>query len=509
MKQTIAIALVALVAGYSPADDSKFDPAATARLIAPFVGEQAFAVVRVDLAAVDIDEWASRLTKWTGMTGKELNEPRMRLRDMQGQLRKAGAREIYVVLSLADLPGGVPILVPTGPGTNAAAIVAAFEFLSPPASMEANGIVAVGPNSAIDRLKSLKPSPRPDLATALAAVPNTIVQAVLVPGPDQRRVVEEMLPKLPAELGGGPGSILSRGVRWAAFGIEAPPKAALRLIIQSSDPAAAQALEGVIGKAVEFAAKAGVEMELDLKPLIPVLKPKISGDQLTLSVREDDSAVAALVVGMANKARASASRMASMSNLKQLALAMHMYADTYRSTFPAHAIYSKDGATPLLSWRVAILPFLDQEQLYKKFKLDEPWDSPNNKALIPLMPKVYLDPLAPRGADPGLTNYQVFVGPKAPWDNSSKGPSLPRTFTDGTSNTILIAQAADPVIWTKPEDLAFDPTKPLPKLGINPKLGFLVAMCDGSVRWIGPKVPEQTRKAAITPAGGEVLGPDW
>ena len=197
-----------------------------------------------------------------------------------------------------------------------------------------------------------------------------------------------------------------------------------------------------------------------------------------------------------------------MNNLKQLALAMHNYHDAYRG-LPSHAIYSKDGKTPLLSWRVAILPFIEADHLYKQFKLDEPWDSPHNRALIPQMPKVYLDPLAPKATEPGKTHLQIFVGGGAPWERGPKQPTIPRTFLDGTSNTILIAQAAEPVIWTKPDDLTYDPAQPLPRLGVEPTVGPIVAMADGSVRVIPLKVTEKSLRAVITAAGGEVIGADW
>src|SRR5207249_1839062 len=147
------------------------------------------------------------------------------------------------------------------------------------------------------------------------------------------------------------------------------------------------------------------------------------------------------------------------NNLKELALAMHNYHDTYRK-LPAAAICGEQGR-PLLSWRVALLPFIEHEQLYRQFKLDEPWDSPHNLRLLPQMPKVY----APvRGkTPPNCTRIQVFTGPNTPFTETS---SLSLTgFRDGTSNTFLIAEADDAVQWTKPADLVVSPNAPLPRLG--------------------------------------------
>jgi hypothetical protein len=281
----------------------------------------------------------------------------------------------------------------------------------------------------------------------------------------------------------------------------------------SGKPGTIDELPEATGALVGLGAIAQVEEFLKALPL------KKNGPELSLAVDVPAGLQGQLAVGGAvlpalllpavQKVREAAGRATSSNNLKQMALAMHNYNDAYQGKLPAHAIYSKDGK-PLLSWRVAILPFIEQSDLYNQFHLDEPWDSEHNKALIAKMPKVYLPPNAPPTKAPGMTYYQIFVGGGAPWERSPKQPSIPRTFVDGTSNTIMIAEAGDPVIWTKPDDLPYDPAKPLPKLGNawNPA-GFLVALADGSVRSISPTISEKTMRAAITAAGGETLGPDW
>jgi hypothetical protein len=125
------------------------------------------------------------------------------------------------------------------------------------------------------------------------------------------------------------------------------------------------------------------------------------------------------------------------------------------------------------------------------------------------MPTTYADPTAPPARQAGMTYYKVFVGGRAAWENSRKQPGIPRTFVDGTSNTILISEAGEPVIWTKPADLSYDLNKPLPKLGPRPGMPFLVALADGSVRTISRAMSEKTLRAAIAGAGNETMGPDW
>ncbi|HLJ93709.1 MAG TPA: DUF1559 domain-containing protein [Gemmataceae bacterium] len=224
--------------------------------------------------------------------------------------------------------------------------------------------------------------------------------------------------------------------------------------------------------------------------------------QVTVRIQADVPVVVATVVSGVQQVRQSANRMQSINDLKQIALAMHNYQDSY-GHFPAQAIYSKDGK-PLLSWRVSLLPFLDQDALYKQFKLDEAWDSPHNQRLLAQMPKVFADPNLPSGET--VTVFEGFVGPGAVFEGT-KGLRLPADFPDGTSNTIMLVEAANPVPWTKPEDLPYDPNKPLPKLGGHASGGFSAAFCDGSVRFLRQNIKESILRALITRNGGEVIDP--
>jgi hypothetical protein len=206
------------------------------------------------------------------------------------------------------------------------------------------------------------------------------------------------------------------------------------------------------------------------------------------------------------------SRMMETNNLKQLGIAMHAIHDTTRQ-LPRPAI-EKDGK-PLLSWRVALLPYVEEEALYRQFRLDEPWDSDHNKRLIPMIPRVYLRPKeAPDGS--GRTYYQAVVGKGLLFDfkhvNKAGQPAGRQLMdiTDGTSNTIMIVVAKDPVIWTKPEDVDADDGRPiLPRLDTRFTAGTVMLMADGAVRTVPKTVSEATLKAALTVNGGDVLGPDW
>ncbi|MBA4066285.1 MAG: hypothetical protein C0501_21725 [Isosphaera sp.] len=191
----------------------------------------------------------------------------------------------------------------------------------------------------------------------------------------------------------------------------------------------------------------------------------------------------------------------SARNLKQIGLAFHNYHDS-NGRLPGD-LADPDGK-PLLSWRVALLPYLEEGRLYKEFRLNEAWDSPHNRALVGRVPAVY----APvRGnAAAGETYYQVFAGPKALFGRGAKFRL--HEITDGTSNTGMVFEAGGAVPWTKPADLPFDEKKPLPKLGGQFGGVCVLVMCDGAVLRLRAGADEKELKRLIMPADGGVVDMD-
>jgi RNA polymerase sigma factor (sigma-70 family) len=202
--------------------------------------------------------------------------------------------------------------------------------------------------------------------------------------------------------------------------------------------------------------------------------------------------------GEIEKVREAAARTVSANNLKQIGVAMHIYHETNKR-LPLHAIYSKDGKTPLLSWRVAILPYIEELALYKEFKLDEPWDSEHNKKLIAKMPKIY-QPAVQGKPGPGQTYYQVFTGPDTVFDGTKQLRLA--DIGDGTSNTLLAIEAKEPVIWTKPADLTLPKEKNrMPSIGGLFKSGTFALLCDGSVNFLPRDLTGEQFRALVTPNG--------
>ena len=196
---------------------------------------------------------------------------------------------------------------------------------------------------------------------------------------------------------------------------------------------------------------------------------------------------------------------ASGQHLKQIALAMHNYHDGH-TMFPG--AYSKDeNGKSLLSWRVQLLPYLEEEEgeLFKEFHHDEPWDSPHNKTLIARMPEVYKSP-GVKVSKPGMTTYQTVAGDNTifPWDGHSNSI---QDVLDGTSNTALLLDASPEfeTIWTKPGDLKADPAIIRKALTDRFGNGGLLAFADGSVRELKKDLDDATISNLFERNDGQVI----
>lgn len=207
---------------------------------------------------------------------------------------------------------------------------------------------------------------------------------------------------------------------------------------------------------------------------------------------------AALLLPAVQSARHAAESAQSMNNMKQIALAMHMYHDAHKK-FPTD-IYSEDGK-PLLSWRVQLLPYLEQNALYEQLKLDEPWDSEHNSRITSTVLELFNSPGSPPSAN---TRYLALKGPETVFPGEKA--IMWKQITDGLSNTIAFVEAAPEraAPWAKPADVKFSAKKPRRGLP-SPDGSFLAAFCDGSIHKIAPVVDAEAVKAMATYAGGEAV----
>jgi hypothetical protein len=245
-----------------------------------------------------------------------------------------------------------------------------------------------------------------------------------------------------------------------------------------------------------------------IEEMVTSYRPKLSDDRVVLDYRADTSlATTGVLVGVllpaVQASREAARRMSSSNNLKQIGLAMHNYHAAYNQ-FPPAAITSASGE-PLLSWRVALLPFMEEMELYNQFKLDEPWNSEHNILLMDKMPRVFSDPslAIPPGIANGLTNYHLSIGDRLLINPTGK--SRFAQVIDGTSNTIMSIAGNQESMrpWTSPDYLEISLDDPLAYV-VRPN-GFEVGFADGSVIRMTPEIDVETFKAMLTRNGRETV----
>jgi prepilin-type processing-associated H-X9-DG protein len=214
----------------------------------------------------------------------------------------------------------------------------------------------------------------------------------------------------------------------------------------------------------------------------------------------------ALLLPAVQAGREAARRAQCTNNLKQIAIAMHNYHDTYKC-FPSAVLTDEDG-NPMRSWRVAILPFVEQGVVYDSYNFDEPWDSPSNQVLAGNRSTVYACPSDPV-VGPYETSYVMIAGKGTVGGEPNEVVTFAE-ITDGTSNTIMaIEVAGSGISWMEPRDMTVDEaiayiTNPSAtgQQHVHPG-GVNVAMADGSVRFVSSSISPQVLQSMLTRDDGQ------
>ena len=198
------------------------------------------------------------------------------------------------------------------------------------------------------------------------------------------------------------------------------------------------------------------------------------------------------------------------NNLKQIGLALHNYHDKYGSLPPAYI--ADENGKPMHSWRVLLLPFLDLQSLYQKYRFDEPWDGPNNIKLLDEFPDAFRCPNeTKKNGRLRTTSYVAVVGDETIWPNQQSTRLEDITSQDGSTYTIAVVEIANSTIsWTEPRDLVFDDLKFSFEHGTeissqHPN-GAHVVFVDGSVRYISNDIDPEKLRGLLTIDGGETIG---
>lgn len=206
-----------------------------------------------------------------------------------------------------------------------------------------------------------------------------------------------------------------------------------------------------------------------------------------------------LLLPAISKVREAAARANELNNLKQISVGMHNHASSTGRLPPADQ---------KLAWRVHILPYIEQESVYRQFDLNSAWNQGRNQSLADIAIKTYQSPLDDSPVP--QTHYRVFTGDGSAFDPVlMKQGGFPAYIKDGTSNTLMVIDTAETVPWPAPKEVVLQMGGQFPEFGHPKRSSILIATCDGSVRALDKKSMDSAKiRALATAAGGEIIG-DW
>ena len=510
--------------------------------VAPYVGDDVVAAVTVDLPRFSATRVVEQMSRWSMVPDNHLEEATAQTAAYQrwhDELVKRGATRLVALVRISEvLESGPTWIVETGAPEQAQPVL---EWLKSgfgeaqklgdvakmfPREFAIDGKLVIGAASQ-QRLAELRAArrdePRADALAALAAATDAEVAGVMFGDADSRRVLRELFPTMPAPFNEINGHLLADGIKWSGAAVKLAPELRVTFAVEAAGEESAKALSSsaekglTILKGLALAAAINPPSSLpvpgaQLVKAVDMLTPRVEGTRLSITFG-DDADELALLQEIAGKplqqARQVAFRSQRLNNFKQILLAMHNYASSHK-TLPPAASYNAEGK-PLLSWRVLVLPYLGELELYQQFKLDEPWDSEHNLKLVAKMPALFADPDPAVGraiGEPGRTTFVAPVGAGLAFEGR-EGRTF-REFRDGSSNTIALVEVTPDraVAWTQPADWEVKPDDATNGVRRNDRDVFAVGWVDGHVTMLRTEANAQSFYKALTIAGGETIGQD-
>ena len=387
-------------------------------------------------------------------------------------------------------------------------------------------------NVNLDSIIPATPMERPDFAEAFKAVDDAPIKIALALPGFVRKVVKDTAPKFPPPFEQLDIAASLAELRWLAVGID-PAKPTVNVTATMTSELAALNAQQVWQKAVPmvieniddfpalfsqisvpFVATPEIKANIvtNRERIQTLLTPQAAGKNLTVRWEKPQwdeifALAAPLFQEMAASGVDNTERQQCAKNVRIFVLAFHNHHDN-KNHFPPPFTVDATGK-PLHSWRVLVLPYLEQSALYQQIRLDEPWDSAHNKQFHDEMPAIFRCPANTLGNPNRDTVYCMVVGKDMIGVPDGKGISIEK-ITDGTSNTILIVERKTPVCWMEPTDVLQEHAylgvnKHEQGIGSEHRGVVVVGLCDGSSHFLKEEIDIKHLKGVLTKAGSESI----
>lgn len=431
-------------------------------------------------------------------------EPMTEAKKLQRVLKTLKINRVYVLGTLQEITSGIPLIVLpcTTENVDGVEVVASTTFDEKPIAVARDGSnVLIGSDAVIDRYSKSKSDEAPVQLLAEIGKAEYSSAAILRVPAAQSVLLSPLLPNLLDGLKATPDEVatMTKGLlslQTVSVSSSVPPTEG-RLNLTLNSKADAKLFASTLNELIRRTAPETADGLQFTSTRNEVTHQSENSNQITATMK--------CVGQLLTPARISAQQTQQLNSLKQIALAMHNFHGVY-GYFPPQSLSSEDGKK-LLSWRVLILPYLDQAELYQKFRLDEPWDSEHNIKLAAEIPFAYSGSRNAAQNTDGKTRMQVPLHKKSVFGQKGGGTSF-RDITDGTSNTLMVVQVPPlkAVVWTKPDDIVINAADIKASLIAQGSARFLACLCDGSARALSSKNSNETLLKLITMNGGEVIG---
>ncbi|MEE2938291.1 MAG: DUF1559 domain-containing protein [Planctomycetota bacterium] len=463
--------------------------------VTPFMESSSAVLAEIDLDKVDFPVMLNWIQESFGLNQLPLPPAASNaVSGLIGSLKNAGANRLYICVSTRSFFDRGPVFVIPCENTAVVNGLAAMIVQNAPAefglkSHVGDGVVLVGPLAAVDRIIRPKGQMRSDLLAPVLGdehLDHTLVIAL----PEEGR--QDLAALWPAQM--PPELLASFSPRQMIQDLERlmvswrfPPTPEIHARFECSGSVAAKRLELILRNLVA-----------KFPPLQKEMKIRI--DRTTIQCKVDPLTLVKLVGQVAETMRENARQFSKKNQLRMLGIAIYNYHEDEKR-IPQQCVRDQEG-NALLSWRVLLLPYLEQVALKSQFKMDQAFDRAANQALSGTVIPVY----SSEKDKPRLTAFRAPVFPGSMWH----GDGNPKTFrdvTDGMSNTnaLIEAPATNLVAWANPEPWVIDQRDPLSDIFGDRKL-ITVLMLDGSVQtFTRDELADGRLEAMLTIAGGEVV----
>ena len=490
----------------------------TQSTIEALASDDLLAVGYVDLNKVDLGaclDWAEKQKLVPPDVAPQMMAITGAAEEFLRQAKKAGANSVFALVRQEDLNfNGRPLFVVSIAEDHDANRTLKSLRLSlgllaiPNFEMEVwNNMVLGGTPEQIAQAKTKPTADRPDFENSWQKFGGRDAGLMIFGNPDIRRVVRELWPQLDAPFENITGKLIADSLNNGGLTIDLPADPKAKVVLQTADSDSANTFCGALRELKKMAISSDSEYSAMVPPAgiaaLSAIIPEVSGNDVVLDlgpILNDEVQLTRLLEPLFKGRRQDQQQ----NKMRQIALAM-LNSESAKRSFPAYAIFDADEK-PLLSWRVQILPYLEQKELYEKFKLDQPWDSPHNIELVNQMPPIFADPSLDLEElnRAGKTRFAVPFGESCIF-SGTQGTTFGQ-ISDGTSNTIAVVNVTPDaaVIWTKPVDWNVDLEDPKKSLFDDLHPTAHIARSDGSSEVLSSSISAETLKGLITIDGGEV-----